>query len=129
MQSKKTNPGIAVKLDPNNFGPGAKPGETPTDLNQSTGLERYELLEMMAGREPWDLKPLEVTHMGTKKNPIVIQTVDPERFIGCTGYPADSHPVLWLTVTHEHDFDRCPECGCVYKYQFIGEGKPGEGHH
>ena len=36
----------------------------------------------------------------------------PERQVGCTGYPADSHDTLWLTVTHKLKHHRCPECGC-----------------
>jgi cytochrome c oxidase subunit 5b len=66
-------------------GPGAKAGQVATDLDQATGLERLELLAKLEGEELWDMKPLEMTHMGTKKNPIVIKTVDPHRFIGCTG--------------------------------------------
>ena len=72
---------------------------------------------------------MNMTHYGTKQNPIVIKTVDPDRLVGCTGYPADSHNVVWLQVTHEHDVDRCPECGCVYKYEYIGEGSPTDHAH
>ncbi|KAL1915972.1 uncharacterized protein VTP21DRAFT_6360 [Calcarisporiella thermophila] len=109
-------------------GPGAPAGNIPTDEQQSTGLERLELLANLQGKEFFDMSPLEMTHMGTKKNPIVVQSESSYRYIGCTGYPADSHDTLWLTLRKEHDFDRCPECGCVYKMEYTGTGED-EHHH
>lgn len=68
-----------------NIGPGAAPGEVPTDLQQATGLERQELLAKLEGRELFDMEPLKMTHLGTIKNPIVVKSHDPIRFVGCTG--------------------------------------------
>lgn len=53
-------------------GSGAKPGTVPTDLEQSTGIERFEILSRMQGEDPFSNKPLEVKHMGTLKNPIKV---------------------------------------------------------
>jgi hypothetical protein len=53
-------------------GPGAKPGTVPTDLEQSTGIERYEILARMEGHDPFDRKPLAVNHMGTLDNPVKV---------------------------------------------------------
>ena len=35
----------------------------------------------------------------------------PERLIGCTGSPADSHEVVWLSATTAKPRHRCTECG------------------
>lgn len=68
-----------------NLGPGGKAGEVPTDLDQATGLEREELLAKLEGRELFDMEPLNMTHLGTPSNPIVVQSHDAIRFVGCTG--------------------------------------------
>lgn len=132
-----------------NIGPGAAAGEVPTDLQQATGLEREELLAKLEGRELFDMEPLNMTHLGTKSNPIVVKSYDAIRFVGCTGktvwkdckkgfsvinrichcqlgYPAESHDTIWLTLDKSHEFDRCPECGSVYKMDFVGSE---DAHH
>lgn len=38
----------------------------------------------------FQMAPLDMTHMGTLKNPVVVKTLDEYRIVGCTGYPADS---------------------------------------
>ncbi|KAL1930117.1 hypothetical protein VTP01DRAFT_1271 [Rhizomucor pusillus] len=111
-----------------NIGPGAAPGEVPTDLQQATGLERQELLAKLKGKELFDMEPLNMTHLGTKENPIVVKSYDNIRFVGCTGYPAESHDTIWLTLDRSHEFDRCPECGSVYKMDFVGSDDD-NGHH
>jgi cytochrome c oxidase subunit 5b len=35
---------------------------------------------------------------GTMEDPIMIKATADERYVGCTGFPADSHGTLWLTV-------------------------------
>ena len=39
---------------------------------QATGLERYELMADMLGYDAFDMKPLEMTRMGTIEDPIKI---------------------------------------------------------
>jgi hypothetical protein len=56
-------------------GEGAKPGEVPTDENQSTGLERFELLGRLQGVDVFDMKPLDASRAGTVKDPIVVQSL------------------------------------------------------
>lgn len=46
------------------FAPGAKPGTVPTDLEQSTGLERLEILGKMQGIDIFDMKPLDASRLG-----------------------------------------------------------------
>ncbi|KAI9472155.1 MAG: cytochrome c oxidase subunit VB-domain-containing protein [Benjaminiella poitrasii] len=109
-----------------NLGPGGKTGHVPTDLEQATGLERQELLAKLEGREFFDMEPLNMTHIGTVKNPIVVKSHDPIRFVGCTGFPAESHDVIWINLDKSHEHDRCPECGSVFTMDFVGSE---EDHH
>ncbi|KAF9432683.1 Cytochrome c oxidase subunit 4 [Entomortierella beljakovae] len=97
-------------------GPGAAPGAIATDLDQATGLERAELLGKMQGKDIFDLAPLEFTERGTKENPTIIHSRDPIRYVGCTGVGHETHEVTWLLIDQTHEFDRCTECGNVYKW-------------
>jgi len=117
------------ELSNNFFGPGAKPGTVADDIDQATGIERAELLSKLEGKELFDLSPLKVTAMGTKKDPVMVKSVDPVRYVGCTGFPIDTHDTIWLGVDKHHEFDRCPECGQVFKLDFIGSENEGHGHH
>ncbi|KAI0078828.1 COX5B-domain-containing protein [Panus rudis PR-1116 ss-1] len=107
------------------FGEGAKPGEVPTDLNQSTGLERLQVLGAAEGVDVFDYKPLDSSRIGTKADPIKVFSWEPERIIGCTGSPAESHELLWMNLTTEKQ-RRCPECGSVYELDFHGDANA---HH
>jgi cytochrome c oxidase subunit 5b len=78
--------------------PGAKPGTVPTDAEQSTGLERLEILGKMQGVDVFDMKPLDSSRVGTMEDPIIVNSAGEEQYAGCTGFPADSHDVLWVTV-------------------------------
>ena len=48
------------------------------------------------------------------------------RYLGCTGCPADSHDTIWLTISRDRPIERCPECGGVYKMEYLG---PADDHH
>lgn len=65
--SKRTNPVCPseVKSEADLFGPGAKPGTVPTDLEQATGLERLEILGKMQGIDIFDMRPLPSDRTGT----------------------------------------------------------------
>uniref|UniRef100_A0A1D1YQE4 Cytochrome c oxidase subunit 4, mitochondrial n=1 Tax=Anthurium amnicola TaxID=1678845 RepID=A0A1D1YQE4_9ARAE len=117
------------ELNSNFFGPGAKTGTVADDIEHATGIERAELLSKLEGKELYDLSPLEITAVGTKKDPVMVKSVDPARYVGCTGFPVDTHELVWLTVEKHHEFDRCPECGQVFKLDFIGSENEGHGHH
>jgi cytochrome c oxidase subunit 5b len=101
----------------------------PTDMEQATGLERLELLGKMEGVDIFDMRPLDASRLGmmmflltghactiwvarmtytsiylslvagTMQDPIKVQGAGPEQYVGCTGSPADSHMVTWLTVS------------------------------
>nr|8C8Q_D Chain D, Cytochrome c oxidase subunit 4, mitochondrial [Schizosaccharomyces pombe]8Q1B_d Chain d, Cytochrome c oxidase subunit 4, mitochondrial [Schizosaccharomyces pombe] len=102
------------------IGPGGRDGEVPTDLEQATGLERYELLSELSGRDAFDMKPLDASRKGTLTDPIMVTSLDPYRHIGCTGSPSGSHNLIWMTV-YKDKLRRCPECGSVYKLKFMGD--------
>lgn len=112
---------------PQLFGTGGKTGEIPTDEQQATGLERFQLLGEMEGYDAFDLQPLDSSRVGTLQDPIKVYSLvsyfnqishslsdaflqDTERIVGCTGSPADSHELHWFTV-RQHKNRRCPECG------------------
>ena len=61
---------VDIKGEDDLFGPGAEPGTVPTDLEQSTGLERLELLGDLQGIKVFDDSPLDSSRIGTKKDPI-----------------------------------------------------------
>ncbi|GES89507.1 cytochrome c oxidase subunit 5b [Rhizophagus clarus] len=87
------------ELSSNFFGPGAKPGTVADDIDQATGVERAELLSKLEGKDIYDLSPLKIVAMGTKKEPVMVKSVDPVRFVGCTGFPVDTHDTVWLVKT------------------------------
>ncbi|CEQ41561.1 hypothetical protein JCM21900_000929 [Sporobolomyces salmonicolor] len=107
-------------------GPGGKTGEVPTDFDQATGLERFELLHKLKGEEAFSLEPLEVPRLGTLSDPIMVFSLDNERIVGCTGFPVDSHDTILFPVGKDKPV-RCPECGCAYKVDF--QGVEHDDHH
>ncbi|KAF1837110.1 COX5B-domain-containing protein [Decorospora gaudefroyi] len=109
--------------------PGAKPGTVPTDAEQATGLERLEILGKMQGIDIFDMRPLDASRLGTMKDPITVNSAGNEQYVGCTGCPADSHNVLWITLTREEPKSRCMECGSVYEMHYVGPPDDGHSHH
>ncbi|KAK5994397.1 Cytochrome c oxidase polypeptide IV [Cladobotryum mycophilum] len=118
-----------VKSEDDLFGPGAQPGTVPTDLEQATGLERLEILGKVEGVDIFDMRPLDASRKGTMENPILVRSAGEEQLAGCTGYPADSHTVTWLGLTKDRPIERCPECGGVYKMEFVGAHDDHHHHH
>ena len=59
-------------------------------------------------------------YAGTIEDPIIVNGAGDEQYAGCTGYPADSHQVNWLTVSRDRPLERCGECGNVVKLNYIG---------
>lgn len=89
--------------------------EVPTNFEHAVGIERLEMLSEMMG-EPVDINtPLKVTKLGSLDSPTMVPTVDHhERIIGCSGFPAESHEINWVTATME-SLGRCVICGHVFK--------------
>jgi cytochrome c oxidase subunit 5b len=66
--------------------------------------------------------------LGTLDDPIVVKSFGDEQYVGCTGCPADSHVVLWLTCSRDRPIERCPECGSVYKMEYVGPQESHDSH-
>ncbi|KAL3423318.1 cytochrome c oxidase subunit Vb [Phlyctema vagabunda] len=117
-----------IKSEADLLPPGAAPGTVPTDLEQATGLERFEILGKMQGIDVFDMRPLDASRKGTLEDPITVKSFGDEQHAGCTGYPADSHVTIWLTMSRDRPIERCPECGGVYKMEYVGPTDDGHGH-
>ncbi|CZR57280.1 probable subunit IV of cytochrome c oxidase [Phialocephala subalpina] len=117
-----------IKSEQDLIGPGAAVGTVPTDLEQATGLERLEILGKMQGIDIFDMKPLDASRKGTLDNPIVVKSFGDEQYAGCTGYPADSHNTIWLTMSRDRPIERCPECGNVLKMEYLGPTEDAHAH-
>lgn len=107
---------------------GAQPGTVPTDLEQATGLERFEILGKMQGIDVFDMKPLPSDRLGTIKEPIMVKSAGDEQYVGCTGCPADSHTVLWITLSRDRPLGRCIECGSCYMMEYVGPTEDPHAH-
>ncbi|EXJ83361.1 cytochrome c oxidase subunit 5b [Capronia coronata CBS 617.96] len=118
-----------IKTEQDLLPPGAEPGTVPTDLDQSTGLERLEILGKMQGIDIFDMSPLPSDRVGTFENPIVVKSAGDEIQAGCTGCPADSHLVRWLVLSRARPFERCNECGSVYRMDYVGPPDDPHDHH
>ncbi|CAN6655460.1 cytochrome c oxidase subunit 4, mitochondrial [Trichomonascus vanleenenianus] len=101
------------------IGAGSVEGEVPTDFDQATNLERLEMLGLMAGVKVFDHTPLDSSRKGTLENPIIVDSYEKYRYVGCTGSPAGSHEVLWMRPSADK-VGRCWECGSVYKINYLG---------
>lgn len=44
---------------------------------------------------------------GTVEDPIVVNSAGPDQYVGCTGCPADSHEVIWLSVSLSNLISGC----------------------
>ena len=66
---------------PQLFGPGGKTGEIPTDEQQATGLERFQLMGEMEGYDAFDLQPLDSSRVGTLQDPIKVHSLVSSRSI------------------------------------------------
>lgn len=109
------------------YGPGAPVGTVPSDFQQATGTERYELLHRMAGIDPFHTEGLYVPFLGTLKNPVFVYATGATRAIGCTGFPVRSHRIRWLRVRMGPIATRCGICGCAYALDYVGPLRSSQG--
>ena len=56
-------------------GQGAPAGTMPTDEEQSTGLERFELYGKLEGVNVFEMDPLPADRVGTKSDPIKVRSM------------------------------------------------------
>ncbi|RAH52779.1 cytochrome c subunit VB [Aspergillus piperis CBS 112811] len=119
-QEGKILPFDEIKTEDDLIPPGAKAGTVPVDIEHATGLERLELVGKMQGIDIFDMRPLDASRKGTLEDPIIVNGAGDEQYAGCTGFPADSHQVNWLTVSRDRPIERCGECGNVVKLNYVG---------
>ena len=82
---------------PQLLGEGGKSGEVPTDINQSTGLERFQTLGFLEGIDVFDHQPLDSTRIGTLANPVLVYSL--VRFFSLGSLlPSIVFRVRWLTL-------------------------------
>lgn len=108
------------------IGPGAQPGTIPTDMDQATGLERYEILGKREGIDVFDMEKPIKEGSGTLADPFLVPTYIGYRYVGCRGKGGEDHKAYWMKV-EEGEPARCWHCGTVYAAKYLGE--PGHSHH
>ena len=102
--------------------PFPKDGQIANDLEQATGVEREEVLALLAGKERFPVDgPFD--HFGTKKNPAIVYSGYKTRIMGCVGkcerVEEPGFRVWWTLKTGEAG--HCPECG----QYFVVKALPG----
>jgi len=60
---------------PQLLGDGGKAGDVPTDINQSTGLERLQTMGFLEGVDVFDSQPLDSSRIGTLDNPVLVYSL------------------------------------------------------
>lgn len=93
----------------------------PLDASR-VGMLKYRLRPLS---RQYERQETNMNCSGTLDDPIVVRSFGDEQYVGCTGCPADSHNVIWLTTSRDRPIERCPECGSVYKLDYVG---PPESH-
>ncbi|CAN3372759.1 cytochrome c oxidase subunit 4, mitochondrial [Diutina rugosa] len=110
------------------IGPGAQPGTIPTDKDQATGLERFELMGKAEGIDVFDLENPIDQGSGTHEDPFLVPTYMGYRYVGCQGKEGfEPHKPYWMKVEEGDEPARCWQCGNVFKALYLGE--PGQQHH
>lgn len=59
---------------PQIYGSGGKAGNVPTDIDQATGLDRLQVLGEVEGIDVFDESPLDASRIGTKVEPVLVQS-------------------------------------------------------
>ncbi|CAI5756711.1 unnamed protein product [Candida verbasci] len=115
-----------VSLEPGSLiGPGAKEGTIPTDFDQATGLQRFELLGKAEGVDVFDIENPITEGKGTMQDPFLVPTYMGYRYVGCKGTEDHDHKPYWMKV-EDGKVSRCWHCGTVLKAKYLGE--PGMAH-
>lgn len=128
----KVNSPTATKLsevtgpDSSLIGPGAQPGTIPSNLDQATGLERFEMLGKMEGVDVFDMENPIFEGSGTMQDPYLVPTYVGYRYVGCMGKKGEEHRPYWLKVTCDEPA-RCWHSGVVFLGKYVGA--PEHSHH
>ncbi|KAA1082391.1 Cytochrome c oxidase subunit 4 [Puccinia graminis f. sp. tritici] len=83
-----------------------KPGTVPTDLEQSTGIERYESFQRMEGHDPFRSQASRPSITWVPSTTLSrFFSLERTRIVGCTGFPVDSHDTLYMKVSSSRPED------------------------
>jgi len=100
-------------------GSGSPPGTIPTPFERAPGLERLEYLAEVEGVPLFlSSETLKIEAKGTLDKPIMVETIQGERIVGCTGFPKYSHHVSWMNLKGYDHVGRCADCGQAFKLKF-----------
>jgi cytochrome c oxidase subunit 5b len=88
---------------------------------QSAGLERLEYLSNLAQRPLFLMNPLRIEKFGTLREPVPVESISGHRIVGCSGFPVDSHELMWFECDVEKGPGRCPECGQAFAIQLVNQ--------
>lgn len=79
-------------------------------------MERIEYLAEAEGVQLFlDSEPLKIEKRGTLGEPVLVESIQGRRIVGCTGFPKYSHQPIWMEL---HGFEkprRCVDCGQAFK--------------
>lgn len=125
---------VSVTVEPGTdvvMGPGGPGDRLPTQWEHTVGMERLEYLATMANRPLFLTDPLDIRRFGTVDEPVAVPSVEPERIVGCTGFPKGSHEVVWMVVderkgNYVHPATgkrptRCVECGQAFQIARVND--------
>jgi len=79
-------------------------------------------------RNEWKRLILQISTLGTLKDPILVKSFGDEQYVGCNGIPADTHHQLWMVLSRERPIERCSECGNVMKMEYVGPAEDPHAH-
>jgi len=105
--------------EPAVVGPGGPSNRILGMFEQSAGLERLEYLSNLAQRPLFLMDPLKIDHFGTLAHPIPVQSISGQRIVGCSGFPVDSHELMWFECDVGKGPGRCPECGQAFAIKMV----------
>lgn len=124
-----TNLSEVTGPDDSLIGAGAQPGTIPTDIDQATGLERFEFLGKREGIDVFDVENPIFEGKGTYNDPYLVPTYVGYRYVGCRGKISEGeedHKAYWMKVEGDK-LSRCWQCGTAFKGKYLG--RPEHSHH
>ena len=98
--------------------PGNLTKEMATQLEQSVGIERYELLAELQGKKPFLPTEIAAKSMGTLTAPILVPSLAESRIVGCRGSESSPHEICWWEQHVKSDPGRCRHCGNAIQIEF-----------
>lgn len=102
-------------------GPGGPSDRILGMYEQAAGLERLEYLAGLAGRPLFLTTPLSAARFGTVQEPVAVESISGERIVGCSGFPVDSHELMWFKCEDGKAPGRCPECGQAFAIKLVNQ--------